>query len=266
MKLQIPANHRAAQSISPDGYLSRMIFSHSNNVISDSGEGAAPTPEEDSVLTFQAPANGFQLCDDGGVQRLEPFDAVAENAPKVWGIQPRILSSQLVSRLVVSHGGFYRRVEGSQPQPGSVFRQPDFGYPFPPMPLSHPPVKLPGLLGLLHRDCFPAQEGFLLILKQKQLKPLLPAVYVGVQSEFGFQESEIEKVGSAQSDLIVQIPHSQTHPKTFGLLLLYTSIAAAMAYKQILTDQTKTAVENITYRHGVQVKKKSKNQKRPERI
>nr|GMC60475.1 hypothetical protein Iba_chr02bCG11130 [Ipomoea batatas] len=111
MKLQIPANHRAAQSISPDGYLSRMIFSHSNNVISDSGEGAAPTPEEDSVLTFQAPANGFQLCDDGGVQRLEPFDAVAENAPKVWEIQPRILSSQLVSRLVVSHGGFYRRVE-----------------------------------------------------------------------------------------------------------------------------------------------------------
>ncbi|GER36331.1 leucine--tRNA ligase [Striga asiatica] len=61
---------------------------------------------------------------------------------EVRKIELRIIASQNISCRVVCKSGFVRRVESPQPNPRPLSRQPYFGHPFPPLPLSHSSVQL----------------------------------------------------------------------------------------------------------------------------
>lgn len=55
--------------------------------------------------------------------------------PEVGEVEPGKVTSELVSGLVVSEGGFFGGVEGTEPKARAVLGESDFGDPFSPMTL-----------------------------------------------------------------------------------------------------------------------------------
>lgn len=93
------------------------------------------------------------------MQGLETTEFLTQMVLEVWEIQPCEFASELISGLVVSHGGFLGCVEGSEPEPCSVFRESNFSNPLAPMPLPYSSVEFGGLRGRLHQGGLRAKKA-----------------------------------------------------------------------------------------------------------
>jgi len=80
---------------------------------------------------------------------------------EVGEVKPGEVASEFVRGLVIRQSGFLGGVERSEPEPGPVLGESDLSHPLPPVPLTHPSVKLRGLqrhARVLHGDGLGPEE------------------------------------------------------------------------------------------------------------
>lgn len=87
-------------------------------------------------------ADGLELGVDGGLERLVVGEFGGEMVADTGEIEPGEVSSELVGGLVVGQGCFLGRIEGAEPEAGSVLGESDLGDPFAPVALAHSSVEL----------------------------------------------------------------------------------------------------------------------------